>query len=274
MSEMKEFKAGDTCFTFEGYLCQYVARLDNNRHAVLCISSSDEEEFIDDTIRIVTRVYETAPTYIMDETVEALSLSIKQKRQELAGLRNQIAEQQLANKETQDKFKNHKVLHNLSDFLDGNITHFVTNLDIKNLDTYTLPEVKTFDEVMQYQDDYNGRNTRYLRLLSLYGDSKGDLSYRVSCYKDGSGSHSPAIPCTSLEEAQEIARKYGQIIFDKWSLDRQSQYIAKAQSLGLKVPEAAIKLAKDRTIASAKEEFDRHEAYYLKAKAKLEELTK
>jgi len=47
-----------------------------------------------------------------------------------------------------------------------------------------------------------------MKLLSLFGDSKGDLSFRLHQYRDGSGNYEEVIPCHSMDEAKELIKNH------------------------------------------------------------------
>lgn len=80
-------------------------------------------------------------------------------------------------------------------FLSGGITHFYIR-------SYQ-PKIVTWDDDDLYQKDgYHITRIEYTRLITLFGNSKGDLSYRIHQYSDGSGMESKeAIPCSSYDEA-------------------------------------------------------------------------
>lgn len=87
-------------------------------------------------------------------------------------------------------------METLRAFLSGEITHFFVG--------GFAPSIKLWDEVY---DNFNERHIDTIKLISLYGNSNGDLSYRIHRYSDGSGgSHVSIIPCRSYKEALHYAQ--------------------------------------------------------------------
>lgn len=101
-----------------------------------------------------------------------------------------------AEREIEDRLKKlakYKGLERLEAFIDGKITHFVV-ID------YNGVNVKTFEELAVYRQD-DRRAPDGIKLLTLFGDSKGDLSWRLDQYRVASSSDMEVIPCISEEEA-------------------------------------------------------------------------
>jgi hypothetical protein len=89
------------------------------------------------------------------------------------------------------KLAKYRGLDNLEAFIDGHITHAVlTSEDYK---------IKTLSDLEEM--DY-GRKLG-VPLISLHGNSKGDLTWQINRYTDGSGSWSTFIPCSSEEDARQ-----------------------------------------------------------------------
>ena len=97
-------------------------------------------------------------------------------------------------------------LETLRKFMAGEITHIF-------VDGYRPEIVSWHDDNEPYQtDNWHGNfKVEGIKLVSLYGSSEGDLSYKINTYKDGSGCGHTCIPASSYEEALEIAQAF----FDK-----------------------------------------------------------
>jgi len=93
--------------------------------------------------------------------------------------------------------KNIKVeaLDTLYKFLNDEITHVVKT----GWDYAILPFKPLLAGDHNYRED--------LRLISLFGSSEGNLDWRLNYYRDGSGTYEAIVPCTSLEEANEVLIK-------------------------------------------------------------------
>lgn len=175
---------------------------------------------------------------------------------ELARLRSEIAAATTAarnaekdNAERLAKLAKYAALSRIEDFLEGRMTHFV----MWGGQYSRSIEIKTFDKVMLSKND-NGTLDGNVKLLSLFGTCKsypqhgnndGNLLWRVNQYRDGSGSWKHAHPCSSKDEALEIAAKW---LNNQWEEHRATEDRAKvahwlkgsidsATTLGFAVPE-------------------------------------
>lgn len=132
-----------------------------------------------------------------------------------------------------------KAVENLQAFIDGKITHLV------------IPEqfaIKTLADALETK--YDGQTE--LRMLSLYGRAKGDLSWRTSEYSDGSGSRHDTIPCLSLDEARAtLAAHIDANPAHRYALDAAEHY----GLLPLLKPET-VKDIKAKAIANAKRDLE------------------
>lgn len=78
---------------------------------------------------------------------------------------------------------------NLILFMSGDVTHIVIPNDYK---------IYGFDEY--FSSDYG------IKLLSMYGNTQGDISFKVNEYGDGSGSWRKIIPVKSFKDGVEIIK--------------------------------------------------------------------
>ncbi len=86
-------------------------------------------------------------------------------------------------------------IRTLKAFLCGEITHvFVDGYDPKILEWAS-------DFPFQIDSHYGKRDIEAIRLVSVFGSSDGKLDYRISTYRDGSGSDTKIFPFTSREDA-------------------------------------------------------------------------
>jgi hypothetical protein len=90
-------------------------------------------------------------------------------------------------------------LRSLRLFLSGKANYVLVN------DYIDAP--KRFDETIEkYDNNYHGTRYDSLRLLGLYGDTKGNLEFQISDYSDGSGSRRDIIPYETYEEALAVVK--------------------------------------------------------------------
>lgn len=157
------------------------------------------------------------------------------------------------------KNSNDSQLELLKDFLSGEITHFF-------IDSYK-PEIVTWEGDELYQvDDWNGSHRiEDLRLISLYGRSDGNISWRLNQYCDGSGGCKYDIsPCKSYQEALALAQeKFDREAEDYLSGQRAGFDLAKWDSIikDIQISDAVKKKyaaqkreAKDKRIGELKEQ--------------------
>jgi len=88
-------------------------------------------------------------------------------------------------------------LATLEAFAEGKITHLVESA------SYSGPTIAPFDEKLA--DYWDGR-VEGIKLLTLFGESDGSLSWRLNQYSDGSGGRHEVIPVWSYDEAVSIVQ--------------------------------------------------------------------
>jgi len=181
------------------------------------------ELIADEKIRWVEQVFETAPTVKLSDEVLRLS-------EKVASLHIQVSEQQAAVHEGQTKhrallakFQRDEKLRLLEDFLDGKITHFAHLSPWHN----SKIAVREKEKGGYYEDG--------TKLLVLFGNSKGDLNWRINLYKDGSGNYEDVVPCTSYEQAKEVLANFLLGLFAEGK--GEDRDIEAAQKHGIDIPQ-------------------------------------
>jgi hypothetical protein len=140
----------------------------------------------------------------LNEKYEKTTKEVQHKISELhKKLNDASAKANLKAKALLDFVKNGKEeqLETLRSFLAGEITHFFCT-------TSYNPRIVTWDEVYQLASHYDDNKVEAIKLVSLYGRSNGDLSYRLHAYHDGSGGWDVVHPCKSYEEALKYAQDF------------------------------------------------------------------
>ncbi|MDD2056578.1 hypothetical protein NPS58_03845 [Pseudomonas putida] len=157
-------------------------------------------------------------------------------------------------------------LDTLKKFLSGEITHLYKG-------GYSPEIFEWADDLKSFDTDNDSWNRRVkvdgMKLVSLFGYSDGNLTYRLHTYRDGSGGSAEIRPATSYEEALEWA----QADFDKQCADylsgtNQNLYLETWQKIeGIVTPpgvvekyEAAKNKAKSDRIARLRDELAKLEA--------------
>lgn len=65
------------------------------------------------------------------------------------------------------------------------------------------PPMKFSDALIREGYDYGTKRFEGIKLLSAFGSSDGNISYKLNCYRDGSGSYHNIYPFETYEEAVE-----------------------------------------------------------------------
>lgn len=214
----------------------------------------DESETIESNQpSVVDRVFDKPPQKKMEKSIREAKEEFDSLRQQTTELRSKryqvetdIRKLKEDAKETLERLKKYRGLENIEDFIDGNFT-FV-------LDTTYCWDLKIvpFDEYMKNSD-------QGMKLISLYGSSKGDLTFKTHQYSDGSGSQYSAFFFTTLKEAVEELQAF---ITEEVSKDNhrpRDEYVSLAKKYNLKLPEGY-----EKTLIDEKEEIRQKEISELK----------
>jgi hypothetical protein len=260
---------GDEVYLENGDIAQYIAPLDG-RHVVRVMwesTPSDEEpgEPQYGEPIMVPRVFEEAPVAQKNERIAKLDREISEKSQQLRTLQGELSRSEALGRARIEALKKHDGLQRLEDFLEGRITHFVLCDG-----AHDAPVILDPLAALGSKDEGRYSNVKPLKLLTLYGKTKGDLQWRISQYSDGSG-HSGyrCIPCCSLEEAQAAARVEFQRIFEEARKERKGILIyleeieTAAAALGVEVP-------RDLILASLNRKFEELRVNTTRAQADLD----
>lgn len=195
---------------------------------------SDEEGVYFDGLSLEPAVYDRPPTAAVDARIQQLRTEEENLRSRVTSLRDEMRTAESEHKARLSKLQSLGALRHIETFLDGKFTHAV-------LMNYSGPEIVSFEEALQPNKDDYGRRETGLKLMTLFGNSKNDLQWRINDYKDGSGSNTNVMPCMSIEEAMEVAQrlineKCAEAVRDKrpWIADGARKA---AQKFGLTVPE-------------------------------------
>lgn len=182
----------DSKFLSDGRKVAVVGQINSAQWIVQEIYVTGEGDEIPTGERFTTNSLHDAPVKsFKDKEAERLEQRIKERKGELDKIERQIKVKQLDAKVHNDinRFVDRATqgemwtedLETLTSFLTGEIRWLVA-------DHYGFSEPVRFDEKMRDIDNWQG-NMKHegLKLLSLYGKTDGSLSYRLSQYRDGSG---------------------------------------------------------------------------------------
>lgn len=197
---MSEFKEGEHIFLHDGCPARYVGKHPYDKiYFIQKLFCEDDDECGQEDIELgpieeTRHIYKEEPVFRKNSRIAELDNQIDLLLEKSHSIEKEIKERTQLLVDMKKRCENTDILRNIFDFMDGGITHFV--------DEYL--NIKMLDEVLKY-NEYHGRSPKY-RLLSLYGESKGVLSWKANSYCDGSGSDASVTPFTSYEDALSYVR--------------------------------------------------------------------
>ncbi len=201
----------------------------------------------------VDRVFDKAPTEVWDSEVAQIQEQIGSLHAELDAIAEKVQKSKKLEAEVNAKLARFDQLRLLSDYIDGKITHYVI-VDYSGIKILKFEDAKVADEY--------GRLGRDIRLLTLYGNSKGDLQWKLNRYSSPSSTEDFIYPATSYEDAINIAQR----VMDEEALSSPSEYYLKsADFLHLHVPDAYRKAVMDRkrsSLVAQIEDFEKKTSVY------------
>lgn len=222
-----DFEIGMELFTKDGRRVELLAVTTDGAYVVSQVLRFDDYDgsygFSRGETTFEEQLWKKAPVTVVDEEIAAAEKRLHEAERLCS---EKLSAALNAEREVRDrlaKLSKYKGLEHLEAFIDGKITHFV---DLYSYDILTAAQAI---ERREYGP----------KLLSLFGDAKGNLSWRVNEYRDGSGSWREMLPATSEEDAAAIRS-------ERLSSDLVDAYFEEFKKLGRSYPfttkfQAAIK---------------------------------
>ncbi len=238
---------------------------------IACSGDGDTDESYDGLAEW-HEIFLSPPKAQLDEEVAALNAKVAALRAEIISIhweRNALSEDIEARR---GRIKQHSALALLDDFITGKITHYVSCAMSYNREARHTIAIESFKEATcGSSSPYRSKDE--LKLLTLFGSSKGDLTWRLSQYSDGSGSYTEVIPCASLEHATSVARGLFDAEVAKWRANVEgcwgpASIIYTAQKLGLPVPSEAAEQKRAADIVAARKKTEKAQEAFNEAIAK------
>jgi|SRR5687768_948847 len=251
---------GDTVYLGDGTKCEYGSPVIGGGHLVYILSRLHDsaEEDIFTVPQIVQEVYPEPPISIKVERVKELDEQISDKVTRLIRVQEEIREAELKRMELAKRVHRVDAIQHVVDFLEGRIKYLVLAYGSEY-------NIKPFNEAMEIMDRY--RNGNGLRLLSLYGNIKSELSWGLNAYYDGSGIETLIWPFHTLEAARDFIQQKVESDADKalkqLHLHRLIQFeqtyykLNKDYGFDLKLPEAAAAAIRKQKELNLKEEINK-----------------
>jgi hypothetical protein len=155
---------------------------------------------LDERVHIVKRVFDEAPTEKIHAEYEAAEKRLQEVINKISEARTELRIVEQERKAVLSKLEQMPALRRLEAWIDGKVTHFVT-YNYGRVSVLKKDELKSGDEENRYR-----RGPEKLKLLTLFGDTEGNLIWEANKYRDGSGSWGlECWMCCSEEEAKKIA---------------------------------------------------------------------
>ncbi len=225
-------------------------------------------------------VFLKPPVEKLNEEVAALEAKVQERRAKIYQLDKEVNLIEGEMTARKGRIKQHEQLALLDDYLADKITHFVIKDMGWGSGYLRAITILPFADAIKLEDkSWNDRLG--LKLLTLYGNSKGDLTWQLSSYSNGSGrERDEVIPCTSLEQARAIATKLYEEQLAGWRASLAdpeakthwwgpSNLLAHAKSLDLPIPQDAVEAIHHSAIERATKELEAARKAVLIAEADL-----
>lgn len=179
------------------------------------------------------KLYPKPPIDVMDKVFAEKAAELERLRKERMELTSGV---NAAEREVAERFKRlakFKGLERLEEVLEGKFTHFVTG-------AYGGYQILSKESGLKQRDQYDKK----LKLLSLFGDTGGDLEWRLNEYRDESGSWMQVYPCFSEEDARAKLIQLCTDDLDEWRKGGKNTYylgcpVTSLEKIGAQIPDDA-----------------------------------
>lgn len=272
---MESPKPGDVVYLVDGDSAIYIAKHPKGGHVVGRMMSSpgdDDEEphFVDDTPITVKTIFTSPPTPLIVKSLikkraelDELSLKIRESMSTLTDIKNQLYNAEVERERLVAKMKQFDALRYLDDWIEGRLGWCVV--------TRSGPIAMKTEDVVKSDE---GWTKPKFRLLSLLGNSSGDLGWSVNAYTDGSGSSHPIHLFKTEEEAKRKAQQLFDEQVDAWRIGGDARNRSTAESWastpGIIVPPDLAKHLAQRVLTSESNRVQRAEQELAIAKQRLD----
>jgi len=205
MGAQNEFRAGQRVYTADGRMGDFLVKLDSGNSIIRPVFESVNgygdatDEYADGLIEVGV-IYAQPPRAKLDDTIAELDAKSRQLREDIRVLEAEKRAFGQDHVERAARIAKHEQLATLDHFLSGAITHVV----MKSGYGSGLKIVPFADALNVLEGDRFSRHEPEMKLVSLFGSSSGDLSWRINTYRDGSGHWIEMVPCTSEDEARRV----------------------------------------------------------------------
>lgn len=221
---------GEEVYDENGYAYELVQWTPHGVVARALNITNDGESYPAKNVSIIPQLFNVAVDMKRSIAATEMEMAVESSRHKLEEISRNIKAADKAFADALAKTSAIPALSRIQDFIDGKVTHYVR-------EQYgTIEIIKKADSG---KPDYNGRVPDDFKLLTLYGSSKGDLSWKIHEYSDG-GFSLTCVPCTSYEEAISEATKIATRLFAESRpngfANLRVQLVQSCVKLGIPVP--------------------------------------
>lgn len=264
--------AGDRCFLMHGQEVEYVAPYADGhvvRRLLLVVDSDGEEQEVRGSLDEVDEVFAQPPRVKFDEYIASVQKRITELRAECAEAQALRDEAKADASAMRARLAQHEALKRIDDYLEGRFEWVVTDVN-------STLKVEKISDAFAYRDGYD----RGLKLVTLFGESKRDLQWRINDYRDGSGSWGRMWPCATEDEAKAKASSIFMAEVEEWrkkcASDKGADVWTKARSWAseprpdwMVVPQDFADYVRASRVRQARENVERAEKSAAEARAAL-----
>lgn len=202
MTGQAKLNAGDTAWTEQGQRVTIIDLTVSGAYLAAPMieygGSYDEPPVCEmGELQITEKLYSEPPRPLLDAEIAKTKQELEGLRDQLGDVRSEIREALAERTRLITKLKDVPSLRYIEAAVESRFTHIVSC-------SYGPPyTIGTIEEAL----DKNDRFSKGLKLLTLYGDAKGNLQWRINHYSDGSGGATDAWPFTSEDDALAFLRQ-------------------------------------------------------------------
>jgi len=146
----------------------------------------------------VDAIYLSPPRDLIDESILAANEQLAEIRNSISSGNDEFRTVKADIDALKSELENIAPLRNVIDFMNGDFKYFALP------DEWQGPKI--LEKNIAFTDE--GEHERDTKLLTLFGKSDGNLTWKLSKYSDGSGSPKTAIPCKTEEEAKNVMAEW------------------------------------------------------------------
>lgn len=261
--------AGEEVYLDDGQVAIYVStEFDGDIVRPILYEGDEENDPSFGRPQLVAKVYRQPPAGRYSADIERLREQQTVLQKEVAALRGKVSSAKAAHAQHVKELQAHPDLTRLADWIAGRVTHVVRH-------SYGKLEILTFAETFTDKDKHREPG---LKLLTLYGMPHGGVATYMNSYRDGSGSDTAVIPCTSREDAQAVAQKFIDEQVATWRAEPKrahylDQFVTCALALGLTVPEEVNAYLHAERVSRVRAHLEKTADAFAKAQGELRSLT-